>query len=290
MKRIIILSILFFSLTIFGKTIVTTINPYYLITKEIVQDKLNVQLLVKPGSNPHTFSPTVNDAKLLSKSSLIVANGLELDNVYLKKYKNVLYLGEQVPKKFLVKGEESNNRKEKHAEHAEEYNPHVWLSLDFLINYIIPSLTKEIAKLDPINKNFYEKNSRKIINSLKQISEKFDKILKKHAGSIVIQEHPSFVYFFNKYNIKLLSVEEGHGKQPSAQHIKFLIESAKKEKLIGIFVGPQFDVSTINLISKEIGRKYYVLDGLGFSPKIITIAQLFETIYKTVNDAISDLK
>lgn len=283
LKIFLVLS-LFASSIIFAKSIVVTINPYYLITKEIVQDKLNVNLLIKPGLNPHTYSPTVGDAKLLSNADLIIANGLGFDNSYLKNYKKVLYVGENIPKNFLKKSEEMHEQYEEHEEHNEEYNPHVWLSIDLLVDYIIPSINKEIIKLDPTNKVLYEKNSNNIIKKLKEISKKFDQLLITYSDSVVIQEHPSFVYFFGKYNIRVLAIEEGHGKQPSVQHIKGIVQEAKKSKLLGVFVSPQFDASTINLVSKELGKKYYFIDGLGFSSK--TIYELFDSIYNTLKNTL----
>lgn len=269
-----------FAMVSFPNTIVTTINPYYLITKEIVQDKINVQLLIKPGSNPHTFSPTVSDVKMLSNAKIIFANGLGIDNSYLKNYKNVVYLGDVIPKKLLLQGDE----------HEGENNPHVWLSIDFLINYIVPKITQEVIKLDSKNKSFYEKNSKEVIVSLKEISAKIDKLLGNFKNSVVILEHPSFLYFFNKYGIKVLSVEEGHGKQPSTRHIKNIINTAKSSKLLGIFVGPQFDASTISTIAKELNVKYKVLDPLGFTTKSQKISALFESVYLVLQESLQERK
>lgn len=283
---------LIFSATIFAKSIVVTINPYYLIAKEIIQDRINVNLLIKPGANPHTYNPTVSEVKMLSSAALIIANGLGLDNSYLKTYKKVLYVGEKIPENLLEKGEDSEDSEEEfhtkdiHEAHSKEYNPHVWLSIDLLIKYIIPTITREVINLDPANKAFYQKNSNDLIKKLKDISQKFDKLLGSYKGGIVIQEHPSFVYLFRKYNIKVLAIEEGHGKQPSMQHIKNIVQEAKTRKLLGIFVSPQFDASTIKLVSKELGKKYYVIDGLGFSTKAKTIHELFDSIYNTLKSAL----
>lgn len=279
-KFIMFCLLVIFTVISFSNTIVATINPYYLITKEIVQDKMDVQLLIKPGSNPHTFSPTVSDVKMLSNATLIFANGLGIDNSYLKKYKNVVYLGDAIPRNLLLQGDEDEG----------EYNPHVWLSLDFLINYIVPKITQEVIKLDSKNKSFYEKNSNLVIASLKNISSKIDKLLSGSKGSVIILEHPSFLYFFNKYGIKVLSVEEGHGKQPSTQHIKNIINTARSSKLLGIFVGPQFDASTISTIAKELNTKHKILDPLGFTIKAQKISALFENVYLVLQESLQERK
>ncbi|MGQ9855220.1 MAG: metal ABC transporter substrate-binding protein [Fervidobacterium sp.] len=266
--------------SVFALNIVVTINPYYLIVKDMVKDVsgVSVSLLIKPGSDPHTFSPSVSDMKVLAKADIIFANSLGLDDAYLKNYKNVVYLGDYIPKDKLSKDEVHED------EHEEGYNPHVWLSPEFLAKYIVPKISDELSKKDAKNAEKYKTHAKEIITSLMNISSKFDKLLSGRKNAVVILDHPSYFYLFKKYNINILSVEEGHGKQPSAKHIKEIVEEAKKNKLIGIFVGPQFNKSGIETISKELKRNYKILDPIGAKAKSIT--ELFESAYVSIKEAL----
>jgi zinc transport system substrate-binding protein len=279
MKKLLAIGfVLLFFTWVFALNIVTTINPYYLIVKQIVGEKSDVSLLIKPGSDPHTFNPTISDVKALSKADLIVANGLGLDNAYLKNYRNVLFVGERIPAKYLVESGEEDGHDGK------TFNPHVWLSIDFLTDYIIPTIRDELVRMDKQNAKIYDKNARVIINSLKEVSEKFDQLLKDKKGAVVILEHPSYVYLFKKYGIQVLALEEGHGKEPSAGHLKNVIELAKKSNLIGVFVGPQFKTEAIRVVSSELKREYKILDPLGSKAK--TISDLFENAYNSIKEAV----
>ncbi|UXF01550.1 ABC transporter substrate-binding protein [Fervidobacterium riparium] len=268
----------------FALNIVATINPYYLIVKDMVKNVsgVSVNILIKPGSDPHTFSPSVSDVKVLAKADIIFANGLGLDDAYLKNYKNVVYLGDYIPKDKLSK-DEVHVEDEQGDEHEEGYNPHVWLSPEFLSKYIVPKIRDELSKKDARNAEKYKTRAKEIITSLTNISFKFDKLLSGRKNAVVILDHPSYFYLFKKYNINILSVEEGHGKQPSAKHIKEIVEEAKKNKLIGIFVGPQFNKSGIETISKELKRNYKILDPIGTNAKSIT--ELFESAYVSIKEA-----
>ena len=263
----------------FSLNIATTINPYYLIVKEITAGKANVSLVVKPGADPHSYSPTVSDVKALSKADLIVANGLGLDNAYLKGYKNVLYLGDKIPATML--GVESGHTDDE----LEGLNPHIWLSFDFLIKYIVPSIRDELIKVDKVNAQIYKANAQTLINSLSSLSKKFDSLLGGYKNSVVVLDHPSYFYLFRKYDILILSVEEGHDKQPTISHIKDIIAQSKKSNLLGIFVGPQFNKSAIETISKELKRRYYVLDPLGVDSQ--NISELFNKAYNVIKEAIN---
>ena len=265
----------------FSLNIATTINPYYLIVKEITAGKANVSLIVKPGADPHSYSPTVSDVKALSKADLIVANGLGLDNAYLKGYKNVLYLGDKIPATML--GVESGHTDDE----LEGLNPHIWLSFDFLIKYIVPSIRDELIKVDKVNAQIYKANAQTLINSLSSLSKKFDSLLGGYKNSVVVLDHPSYFYLFRKYDILILSVEEGHDKQPTISHIKDIIAQSKKSNLLGIFVGPQFNKSAIETISKELKRRYYVLDPLGVDSQ--SISELFNKAYSVIKEAVNGI-
>lgn len=265
----------------FSLNIATTINPYYLIVKEITAGKANVSLIVKPGADPHSYSPTVSDVKALSKADLIVANGLGLDNAYLKGYKNVLYLGDKIPATMLAV--ESGHTDDE----LEGLNPHIWLSFDFLIKYIVPSIRDELIKVDKVNAQIYKANAQTLINSLSSLSKKFDSLLGGYKNSVVVLDHPSYFYLFRKYDILILSVEEGHDKQPTISHIKDIIAQSKKSNLLGIFVGPQFNRSAIETISKELKRRYYVLDPLGVDSQ--NISELFNKAYNVIKEAVNGI-
>ncbi|MGJ8454444.1 metal ABC transporter substrate-binding protein [Pseudothermotoga sp. U03pept] len=280
------LTFIFIAATIFASSlsVVVTINPYYLLLKEIAGDRVDLTLLIKPGSDPHTFSPTVSDVKKLAKADLIIANGLGLDDAYLRNYRNVLYLGKHIPQDLLA-SDESHHEDEKDEE-SESVNPHIWLSPDFLSDYITPVLAEELAKRDPDNAELYLSRATKLSLSLKNLSAEFDQLLSNHANSVVILEHPSYFYLFSKYGIKIFSVEEVHGRQPTISHIKEIIQQARTSKLLGIFVGPQFNVSAIETISKELKKKYRILDPLGLNAK--NVLDLFEDAYRTLKEAIDE--
>ncbi|MEJ5229629.1 MAG: metal ABC transporter substrate-binding protein [Pseudothermotoga sp.] len=263
--------------------VVVTINPYYLLLKEIAGDTVDLTLLIKPNSDPHTFNPTVSDVKKLAKADLIIANGLGLDDAYLKNYKNVLYLGKHIPQDLLASDE---THEDEHDEEIEGVNPHIWLSPDFLSDYIIPAIAEELTKKDPSNAHLYRSRASTLAISLKNLSAKFDMLFSEQTNSVVILEHPSYFYLFKKYGVKILSVEEAHGKQPTISHIKEIIQSAKNSKLLGIFVGPQFNLSAIDIISKELKKKYRILDPLGLNAK--SILDLFEDTYKVLKEAIDE--
>ncbi|MDD5683789.1 MAG: metal ABC transporter substrate-binding protein, partial [Mesotoga sp.] len=125
-----VLLILLFAATTLPLKIVATINPYYLILKEITGQEAQVDLLIGPGQNPHIFSPKISDIRKLNDADLVIANGLDLE-VFLKPYledltsrgKTIVYMGSLLPDELLV----DENEKDDDDEPGHHDNPHIWL-------------------------------------------------------------------------------------------------------------------------------------------------------------------
>lgn len=275
MKSIFTLLLIVFVITIsFGLSIVTTINPYYLILKDLVAGTDNeIFLLIKPGTNPHTFSPAIGDVKRLTTADIVFANGLELEP-YLEGYKGVIFLSDFLPKEILLKDahdsyekdEENDEENDKEHEHG-EFNPHIWISPQLVRDYIIPQILKVLLEKDPKNRENFEKNAERLINSLNDVVDRFDQLLSSYRNSVIVVTHPSIVYLTVPYGIETLALEEGHGKEPSAKRLLEIIEKAKSEKLVGIFAEMQFNQKLLAPIAKELKREIVVLDPLGVSVK-----------------------
>ena len=52
--------------------IVTTIFPEYDITRAIAKDKVDLELMIKPGVDVHSFTPTPQDIKTVQNSYIFV--------------------------------------------------------------------------------------------------------------------------------------------------------------------------------------------------------------------------
>ncbi|ACR78875.1 MULTISPECIES: metal ABC transporter substrate-binding protein [Kosmotoga] len=250
----------------FSLNVVTTINPYYLIVKEIVGDKGNVELLIPAGQNPHIYSPKMSDVKKLFKADIVVANGLGLENFLLdtlkdleKRGKPVVYAGEFVPMGMLI----SINTEHDTADHT-SVNPHVWLDPVLLSEYIVPGIVKALSKISPANKEFFAERANLLIDDLMEFHRKVADLLAPFSGKAVIVAHPSFEYFFNRYGIEERTIFSGHGDEPSISELKVLINFARKNTVFGIFGEYQQNKKPVEIIAKSTGLPLSELDPLGF--------------------------
>ncbi len=236
--------------------IATTIYPLSDIARNIVKDKIEVVNIVKPGSSPHTFTVTPSDIIDLQGTKVIfqIGHGLDdwandilnsLDGAYMMK----------VDKGIVLKAFTKNGA----------VNPHYWLSLSNA-KQIARNMTDEIIKLDPNNKDFYEKNFNVYVDKLNDTDKEIRKILSDLPSNKIIVFHRSWDYFTNEYGLEVVGVfEPSPGQEPSIAHLQDLIKIAKKEGVKGIFSEEQLSGDVIKPFVEDLGIKLSVLDPLGGS-------------------------
>ncbi len=260
-----IIFLLFSSFTL--SAVITTINPYYLLVKQLLGSGEIVSLLLPPDLNPHVFSLKPSDAKKLEEAKLIVANGLGLEP-YLENYREkTVFVADLVPRHTLV-----------------DENPHVWLSPILLKDYIVPSLSKVLMDKFPHLSGEIEKNAKKLIEELNDFTVKARETLSTYKGVKVIVVHPSFLYFFKDFGLEMVSLmEEGHEAQVSFSRIREILGSSRDIR--AIFREPQMPQQVVEPLERELKKKSYVLDPLGIDGEK-SLLELLEKNLKVVLEAL----
>lgn len=311
MNRVFLFLMLIFLFAVsnlFAFSVIATINPYYLILHEIAGNKLEVNLLIRPGQNPHIYSPSVSDIKKLNDADLIVANGIGLEVPLMRtlgdletKSKQVIYVGELFPGSLLIydhhhdhddhnDAHEDGSHHHEHQEDANHHkdslhdhdsaNPHVWLDPVFLADHVVPFLGEKLAEADPENADYYRSNAESLAVRLSDFQHNASEALRPFQGGIVIVAHPSFSYFFARHNITLEPVFEGAGDEPTIAEMRKLIDFVRANEVIGIFAEYQQSKRPIDILVRETGLKHGELDGLGFGRT--SMLELFEWNLKEI--------
>lgn len=288
MKKFSIILLLFLvSVVTFTLDVSTSILPYYYISKEIVGEKGNVNLIVPPGKSPHTYSLTPKELIPIYDSDVLIINGIGLE-VFISKLSDNLYkegvkiveVSNYIPKEEFIFSNHSHEEDYEHETgHKDDevfgYDPHIWLDPYLMYNYVIPSLTEEFSKLDPTSKGFYEQNAQNLINRLKLLDEYLKEKAKTISGSI-FTVHNAFEYFAKRYDIPIIGVLQiSPGVDPTPKQIIELAELANKENVKAIFNEPQLSDRAVNTLAKSLNLRTGVLDPLGSNDNIIDLESLY---------------
>lgn len=212
-----------------GKTdIVCTVFPIYDWVRNIIgedNDAVELHLLVKNGTDPHSYTPSPADvAKILSCDVLIYVGG-ESDawvrdvlrgtaGEGMKEIKLLELLGERafVEEDVECAEDDCHEHDHHHAhEHGEEnaYDEHVWLSLknaSFLCDRIKEELSKQFSESEKI----YSENADKYIARIDALDARFEAAVSTSACKyLLFADRFPFRYLTEDYGIEYFAAFSG---------------------------------------------------------------------------------
>ncbi|RKY83652.1 hypothetical protein DRQ09_09755 [candidate division KSB1 bacterium] len=248
-------------------SVVASILPLKDFTRQVGGKYVDVEVLVPPGSSPHTYEPTPAQLKRLSKAKLLVLNGIGLeywDDKVIKSVKNpdlmVIYTAEGLDIiNELHPGKENSAEKHEHT----GGNPHVWLDPINAIHQV-EMICTALVKIKPEYRDYFVTNKDNFVKELRSLDEEFRARLKHFTSRNIITFHSGYDYFIRRYGLKKVAVlEEFPGKEPTPARLVSIIELVRKYNIKAIFAEPQFPTKIAEVISSECGIKVAYLDPLG---------------------------
>ncbi len=236
--------------------IVTSFYPMYVATSNIVDGIEDVTLSnmtdVQVGCL-HDYQMTTKDMNKLEKADVFIINGGGMESFLDKATSSCKNLK-------VINSSEGILEEDEHKENHSEENAHIWVSISLYMEQV-QNIANELAKVDEKNADKYLKNAEIYIEKLKvlkdEMHEKLDKLKKKN----IVTFHEAFSYFADEFNLNVVAViEREPGTSPSAGQLAKIIDEIKETSAIAIFVEPQYEKTTANVISKETGVPVYTLD------------------------------
>ena len=233
-------------------TVAVTIMPQQEFVRAVCGDKVDVVVLVPPGSSPETYEPTSKEIAAFHKSSIYFAIGMPIEGI------NILPVAENM--KVVKLHEEAAKVYEELYFEGEERDHHVWLSPK-RVKVMVEAIAREMSEIDPENAEIYMTNSEKYLKELEEVDEKIKETLKDLTNRKIMVFHPAFGYFASDYELEMYSLEE-EGKEATAKRLEELIDLARRENLKAIFYQSEVDASQSKAFAEEIGGKAIMLEPL----------------------------
>ena len=254
-------------------SIVATIYPQYDWIKNILGERINdvdLKLLIKNGTDLHSYKPSAQDIATIAKADLVVYVGGESDEWIEKALAatpkdgrialNLMKaLGDHVKKEEIVEGmqaeEETKDERrktkesaEEHHEHAEghhhhdeeeemENDEHIWLSLKnawILVN----ALAQSLSKVDSANSSIYTANAVLYNAKLWALDSEFTTAVSGASQKTVLfGDRFPFRYLVDDYGIKYYAAFVGCSAESEAsfETVTFLAGKMDSLQLPAIF-------------------------------------------------------
>ena len=242
--------------------IITTSFPGYDFARALTKnvEDVNVEMLLKPGSEMHDYEPTPKDIIKIEKASMFIYVGGESDEWTKKILKKINHKKTKIIKLIDIvdkKTEEEVEGMEEEHDHHEEYDEHVWTSPVNAIK-ITENIEKEIIKIDKVNKDKYEINADEYINKLEKIDTEIRNIVNNSKRKeLIFADRFPFRYFTDEYNLKYYAAFKGCSEQTetSSKTIAFLINKVKEDNIPVVLHIELSNKKLANEISKQTNAK-----------------------------------
>jgi manganese/iron transport system substrate-binding protein len=223
------------------------------LTEEVGGEEIQLNEILKPGTDPHVYEPVPADSRVLEEANLILYNGYNLEPGLIKLMKASGGKARQVAVGEVVKPLQLDKGKGEVVP-----DPHVWGNVDNSIA-MVNAIRDALIELAPEDKQIFTQRAEKLNNELKQL----DSWIKAQIQTIpennrkLVTTHDAFQYYGRAYGLAIagtligISTEE----QPSAQTVQRLVEAIKKTGVPAIFAETTINPALITTVAQEAGIK-----------------------------------
>ncbi len=250
--------------------VVASVLPQKEFVDAVGGDKVQTVIMVPPGADPHTYEPKASQLQQITNAGMYVqvGSGIEFEISWMDKIKSFnqnMYIMNGSKGINLIKSSEDEHSTEDNSHHDEghghsESDPHVWVSpLNAMM--MVENIYQGLVKTDPKNKEYYLINKENYLKKLRQLDKNITSELSDKKGTKILVYHPSWGYFCQEYGLNQIAIEK-EGKDPTPKGMAILINQAKKDNIKVIFISPQYNTRSAEVIASEIGGKVVSIDEL----------------------------
>lgn len=228
-------------------TIVTTIFPLYDFARQICGDKAEIKMLIKPGSEVHSYDPLPSDMASIYNSDLFLYIGGESD-----KWVENLLDDNDVNALALIDCIGHNAQHHHGHDHADE---HIWTSPENAV-LMIEKIYEDIIKVDDKNEDYYKKNCDEYIKKINTASQKIEGTVSEYKNPfILVADRFPFVYLTKHYGIDYEAAFDGCAVSTdiSMKTMSRLTKTIKSKGVKTVFVTELSNQNIANALKEELG-------------------------------------
>jgi zinc transport system substrate-binding protein len=256
--------------------VAVTIPPQAEMVKEIGGDRVEVFVMMPPGSDPHTFEPgpalvaeaaeadiylTLGTGLLPLEDALVSRlRAMNSDLVVVDSSKGITYLLGYEETSGDSNGSSPEKQGETEARATERPDPHIWLSLRNA--EIMSENTRDaLIAADPAHEKEYRENCDRYTARLNDLDQKIIDTFSRNDPGIILVTHPAWEYFARDYDLEMVAIDR-EGKEPTAKDLESLILLARSNTIRVVFAEAQESPRGAETIAREIGGTVRVIDPL----------------------------
>ncbi len=257
--------------------VVTTFLPITLFTRAVAGECATVTALIPPNLGPHDFQARPGDIALLSKASVLVKNGLEMEHFLDKLTESAgnddLTIIDTSAGIAVIESDEEDDHHDDHHDdihddHGQreghdhgDVNPHIWLDPLRAVQQV-ETIRDGLVDADPSCKEGYTTRAAAYTTQLKQLNSEIAAQLKPYRGKTFIAFHDFAPYFAQRYELKADYVVDVPEINPTPADLQRVSEQVKSTQLKALLSEPQEGASSFNALAEDLGVTVITFDPL----------------------------
>jgi len=258
---------------------------------------VTAQSLCKGYEDPHFVPAKPSLMKSIQHADVFVSTGLELDGGWLP----LVLPGSRNPKiqpgaKGFVDASQGVDVLEKPTGTVSRAagdihplgNPHYYADPKNL-EVVARHLADVFSELDPANAAEYAANAKTFQEKMEASLEKWEKVMAPYKGASIVPYHPNFVYFAERFGLKLFgTVEPKPGIPPSPRYLNDLAESMKKAGVAVVVYQPYYNADACKEVAKRAGgTALAITTEVGGLPGTDDVFSKFDVLVSSIAGALS---
>lgn len=272
-----------------------TVPALVTFVNQIGGERVGVTSMIKPGQNPHSFSPTPRQITALAKASLYLKSGDFFERAWMSRIRSTnpgMRVVNLVPQATALEGGEDPKRSDEHdshnhdneqdhhsdEDHSHDHNdgddPHFWTNPKHAVA-ISEAIARALIGVDPANTALYTTNLDRVTKSLSSLDSLIRQKLSGMAGAHFLVVHPAWGHFAEAYGLIQIAIED-EGKSPGSRAMASFVELARREGIRVIVTQPQFSQQSAKSLARAIDGEIVTVDplSLDYEQTLLKMADL----------------
>lgn len=232
-------------------TVVTTVFPLYDFARAIGGEYIDVKMLIRPGSEVHSYDPLPSDMMAVHDCDLFLYIGGESD-----AWVDNLIDGTDINHLALIDTVECGHQgHDAHGHGHDHSDEHIWTAPKNAV-LMLREICENICKADPENADFYKENCDAYITEINKASDEIsDTVSDFENPFILVADRFPFAYFAEQYGIRYEAAFDGCAVSTdiSLKTMSRLTAAIQKRDIKAVFCTELSNKNIANALHEELG-------------------------------------
>lgn len=238
-------------------SVVCTLFPQYDFVREIAGNRVDLTLLLTPGTDSHSYDPSPVDMVKINECDLFIYTGELMEgwaaNIIGSLSENVSVLS--LPKPAKLEEHSLTYSSHEEEEHDHSADPHIWTSPVNAMN-IVKRITDRLCEIDGVNAEFYRANEKAYLAQLNALDSEIRAVADSaQHKTVVMCDRFAMLYFCEEYGLDYIAAFDSctSNTEPSPAVIVKITNEVEAKNIPAVFCAELSNRKVAEAVAQRTG-------------------------------------